>query len=123
MSTLLFVYGTLRKGGENQVTRLYPTSVFVGDASVNGKLFDMGGYPAIRLDDGGGSIIGEVYEIDDETLAKLDEFETDAGYDRMPIEIAVNGETRKCWIYGPPAGLSEGKPQIASGDWIGFLNA
>ena len=57
-----------------------------------------------------------------ETLAKLDGFEFDAGYDRMPIEIDVGGEAAKCWIYGPPGELSAGKPEIASGDWIAFLN-
>lgn len=120
MSTLLFVYGTLRKGGENQVTRLYPNSSFVGNASVKGKLFDMGGYPAILLNEEGYRIVGEVYDIDDETLAKLDAFELDAGYDRTPIETLVNDEPVSCWIYGPPAELSAGKPEVVSGDWIAY---
>lgn len=123
MSTLLFVYGTLRKGGENDITRIYPTSVLVSDASVKGTLFDMGGYPAILLDDAGTSIVGEIYEIDGETLAKLDDFETEAGYDRMSIEIPVNGNITPCWIYGPPSELSAGKSDVDSGDWIAYQQA
>jgi gamma-glutamylcyclotransferase (GGCT)/AIG2-like uncharacterized protein YtfP len=123
MSThLLFVYGTLRKGGKNEITRLYPTAAFAGNASVAGVLYDMGGYPAVVLDKDGTSVVGEVYEIDDETLAKLDEFELEAGYDRIAIEISVNGAHGSCWIYGPSAEVCAGKPEIASGDWIKHLS-
>ncbi len=119
MSThLLFVYGTLRKGGNNDIVRLYPTSALLGEASVTGRLFDMGGYPAILLDYGGVPVAGEVYEVDGETLAKLDDFEFDAEYDRTSIELSVNGETKTCWIYGPPANLTADKPEITCCDWI-----
>ncbi len=123
MSThYLFVYGTLRNGGENEITKLYPTAAFVGNASVNGRLFDMDGYPAIVLDDDGNPIIGEVYEIDDVTLAELDAFELDADYRRTPIVLEINGTSRPCWIYSPPVAYCAGKPEIFSGDWIKYVS-
>ncbi|MBK9153965.1 MAG: gamma-glutamylcyclotransferase [Chloracidobacterium sp.] len=117
---LLFVYGTLRRGGENEIPRLHPTSRFAGSASVRGRLYDMGGYPAIVLDTDGVSVIGEAYEVDGETLAKLDAFELDAAYDRIAIDISIGGSPRSCWIYGPAAELCAGKPEIPSGDWIEY---
>ncbi len=115
---LLFVYGTLRKDGVNAMRKLYPNSTFVGISSVNGRLYDMGGYPAIVLDDNASSVIGEVYKVEDETLAKLDAFELDADYHRTAVEITVNGIPTSCWIYGPHAELCAGRGQIRSGDWI-----
>jgi len=117
---LLFVYGTLRRGGENEITRNFPNAVYAGDASVTGRLFDMGGYPAIVLDDEAASVIGEVYEVDDETLAKLDAFELDADYRRTPIDVETCGTVRSCWIYVPPVAHCVGKPEIFSGDWIKY---
>lgn len=117
---LLFVYGTLRRGGENEIARLHPTSQFLRGASVRGRLYDMGGYPAIILDEEGISIAGEVYEIDEETLVRLDKFELDAGYDRKAIEIKGDGLATSCWIYGPPSGLCTGKSEIPSGGWIDY---
>ncbi|NOT49433.1 MAG: gamma-glutamylcyclotransferase [Acidobacteria bacterium] len=117
---LLFVYGTLKSGGSNAMTGLYPECVFIGTADVTGRLYDMGGYPAVVLDDAGYSVVGEVYQIDDPTLARLDEFEQAAEYNRMPIEVTVNGGTVSCWIYGPGVELCTGKTRIESGDWIGY---
>lgn len=117
---LLFVYGTLRRGGENEITRNYPNAVYAGDASVMGRLFDMGGYPAIVLDDEAASVIGEVYEIDDATLGKLDSFELDADYRRTPIDVEIHETRRSCWIYVPPAVHCARKPEILSGDWIKY---
>lgn len=115
---LLFVYGTLRKGGENEITRLYPAAVCVGNANITGRLFDMGGYPAIVLDEKAHAVVGEVYSIDNQTLARLDEFESDAGYDRISIDVMVNDLFRAWWLYRPPRALTAGRPEIASGDWI-----
>lgn len=116
----LFVYGTLRKGGANDITKLYPTAVFAGLATVRGLLYDMGDYPAIILDDRADPIAGEIYDIADATLSQLDLFEIDAGYRRMQIEISPSGVTTMCWIFGPDADLCAGKPEIVSGDWIEY---
>lgn len=116
----IFVYGTLRKEGINAMSGLFPMAKFVAGTHVRGHLFDMGGYPAILPDEDGVSVMGEVYEIDDETLALLDEFELDADYHRTETEIAVNGVLLKCWMYAPSPELCAGRPEIVSGDWIAF---
>ena len=120
---LLFVYGTLRRGGVNAMPLLYPDSAFVGNASVRGRLYDMGGYPAIVFDDDAGPVAGEVYTIDGETLQALDEFEASAEYARMRITIELNGSKTSCWAYSPKPELRIGKELIASGDWIQFAGA
>lgn len=117
---LLFVYGTLRRGGVNAITKLYPDAEFVGDASVDGMLYDMGGYPALVLAGDGARILGEVYRIDETTLASLDEFEADAEYDRERIEVDLNGDLVSCWIYRPEPQMCAGKRAVAGGDWIEY---
>jgi gamma-glutamylcyclotransferase (GGCT)/AIG2-like uncharacterized protein YtfP len=117
---LLFVYGTLRLGGSNAMTRLHPGSKFIGNASLAGRLYDMGGYPAIVIDGTARTVAGEIYEVDDATLASLDEFETEAGYDRVQIDAAGDGGITRCWMYRPEPEMCSGKPLVASGDWIAY---
>ena len=100
---------------------LYPKSKFVGNAFVSGNLYDMGGYPAVVLDENAGPIAGEVYTIDDETLKALDEFEASADYTRNLVELTLNGETLPGWIYSPEPDICSGKDLIESGDWIKYV--
>lgn len=58
----VFVYGTLRRGDDNDITRLKPEPVFVGSAAIAGTLYDLGAYPGIQLG-GEGLVHGEVYAI------------------------------------------------------------
>jgi gamma-glutamylcyclotransferase (GGCT)/AIG2-like uncharacterized protein YtfP len=71
---LVFVYGTLMAG--NPLHGALGDSEFVGQALVSGTLFDTGYYPALTppvLD--GDRVRGEVYDVDDATLAVLDRCE------------------------------------------------
>ena len=52
---------------------LFPEAKFIGQAKVRGCLYDLGEYPCLLLDEAGSSVLGEVYEIDDEILRQLDE--------------------------------------------------
>jgi gamma-glutamylcyclotransferase (GGCT)/AIG2-like uncharacterized protein YtfP len=117
---LLFVYGTLRRGGVNEITISHARAVFVGAASVRGRLHDMGGYPAVILDDAAGGIAGEVFEIDDAILAALDRFEAADDYHREQIEVLLNGTASRSWIYRPEPELCAGKPTVETGDWIEY---
>ena len=45
----VFVYGTLRRGGDNDITRLHPVPVWVGAATIKGVLYDLGRYPGVVL--------------------------------------------------------------------------
>lgn len=42
----------------------------VADAKVCGSLYDFGLYPGLRLNESKPLVVGEVYEVDDETLNK-----------------------------------------------------
>lgn len=117
---LLFVYGTLRCGGINEITISHPSVVLVGASSVRGRLHDMGGYPAVILDDAAGGIAGEVFAIDDATLAALDRFEAADDYHRERIDVLINGTASRCWIYRPEPELCSGKPTVETGDWIEY---
>jgi len=72
---LVFVYGTLRRGGARAMSIRFPNSKFIADAKVSGSLYDLGAYPGLLLNESNSLVIGEVYEVDDETLNKLDDFE------------------------------------------------
>ncbi|PYS79511.1 MAG: hypothetical protein DMF70_12915 [Acidobacteria bacterium] len=65
---LVFVYGTLRRGSARAMSIRFPGSRFVADAKVSGSLYDLGAYPGLLLDESNSMVIGEVYEVDNETL-------------------------------------------------------
>ena len=47
----LFVYGTLRRGGRNDIARIAPTARFVSFARLRGRLYDVNGrWPSLVLD-------------------------------------------------------------------------
>lgn len=117
---LVFVYGTLRRGSTHAMSIRFPKSRFVAEAKVSGSLFDLGAYPGFLLDDSNSLVVGEVYEVDDETLKELDDFESSSHYWRKQVKIALETQTKKCWIYAPNPEAVSGRTPIASGDWIEY---
>lgn len=67
----MFVYGTLKRGFGNH--SLLKDSEFQGSAVVQGTLY-VHGLPYYRRE-GSGSVYGELYRVDDDTLARLDRLE------------------------------------------------
>lgn len=116
----VFVYGTLRRGGVRAMPELFPGSEFVGRASVRGQLYDFGEYPGLRLGESGLHVAGEVYEVSEEVLRKLDDIEAPAYYSRREVEVSLGDGTVKCWIYEPDLSLYPSRTLIASGDWIAY---
>ena len=118
----VFVYGTLRAGGSNDIARFRPRPERVGDAVVAGTLYDLGAYPGAVL--GGDDVLhGEVYRITPEVEAALDRLEevADDGtgeYIKRECEVVVGGESVECLVYEiQPACVSDSRT-IASGDWF-----
>lgn len=97
---------------------LFPLSKFIGRARVAGSLYDMGEYPGLLLDESSSSVIGEVYEIDDEILNELDEIEASSDYSRRQVDAIVRDEKMTCWIYVGDSQLCPQGILITSGDWI-----
>jgi gamma-glutamylcyclotransferase (GGCT)/AIG2-like uncharacterized protein YtfP len=116
----VFVYGTLRRGGVRAMPELFPGAEFVGGASVRGQLYDFGEYPGLRLGESGSAVAGEVYEVSEEILRKLDDIEAPAFYSRSEVEVSLGGGTLKCWVYEPDLSLYPSRTPIASGDWIEY---
>lgn len=69
----LFVYGTLRRG--QPAHHLMGAARFLGACRTTPawRVLDLGEYPG--LVPGDTAVAGELYEVDDETLATLDEYE------------------------------------------------
>src|SRR5438270_3155908 len=98
---LLFVYGKLRKGGALPMDENFAGASFVGNATVNGKLYDLGQFPGLVLDGSDSQVLGAVYKIDDDTITRLDEIEASAEYFRQRRTAVVAKEKVDCWIYLP----------------------
>jgi len=108
---LVFVYGTLRQGESNH--SFLANSQLLGrfDTKPEYGLYDLGLYPG--LVSGHQSISGEVYLIDDDTLAKLDILEdVPVEYHRETIETPFG----TAWIYIYQEATSQ-EALIDSGDW------
>lgn len=112
MQHLLFVYGTLRKGESNQ--GFLSASEFLGrhETLPEYALYDLGPYPAVTQ--GHSSIVGEVYLIDDATLARIDQLEdVPVEYRREQIETPFG----QAWIY-LYQDTSKLDVLLSSGDWF-----
>jgi gamma-glutamylcyclotransferase (GGCT)/AIG2-like uncharacterized protein YtfP len=119
---LFFVYGTLRRGDDNDITCLKPVPQFMGDATIAGTMYHLGGYPGVTLG-GSGQIIGEVYSVSAELEKTLDAIESEYPaqpdeYAKRAIRVQVAGKWHDCFVYEINPAYIAGKPIIASGDWV-----
>jgi gamma-glutamylcyclotransferase (GGCT)/AIG2-like uncharacterized protein YtfP len=118
----VFVYGTLRRGDDNDITKLEPAPRFVGVAIIQGTMHHLGAYPGVVLG-GGGQVVGEVYAITPALERQLDEIEalypqqTDE-YFKRHIPIEVQGQRLTCIVYEINPRYIEGMRTILSGDWV-----
>ena len=122
----VFVYGTLRRGGRNDINQLRPTPRYVGMGEVQGRLYHIDWYPGLTL---GGeeavTVVGEVYRIAPELEALLDRIEqiediADSEYFKRSVPVAVDGVPVQCLLYEINPAHVRGKQVIGHGDWILF---
>lgn len=118
----VFVYGTLRRGDDNDITCLSPAPRWVGEARIAGTMYHFGRYPGVLLG-GDGQVTGEVYEISPELERVLDEIEElypqqTNEYFKRRITVQTVGRSVDCIVYEINAALVADKPVIASGDWV-----
>ncbi|MBS0449861.1 MAG: gamma-glutamylcyclotransferase [Proteobacteria bacterium] len=118
----VFVYGTLRAGGSNDIARWRPAPQLVGEAEIAGTLYDLGAYPGARLG-GAARVRGEVYRIDTALESQLDQLEDvrpdDQGeYLKREVQVQVGARALACLVYEIQLERVAGRPVIASGDWI-----
>jgi gamma-glutamylcyclotransferase (GGCT)/AIG2-like uncharacterized protein YtfP len=118
----VFVYGTLRAGDDNDITRLQPAPTFIGKAQIAGTLYHLGRYPGVVLG-GAGAVHGEVYQISAELERKLDEIESlypqqKDEYFKRELVVNVQGQAVPCVVYEINPIYTVGKPVLAGGDWV-----
>jgi len=118
----VFVYGTLRRGGSNDITRLQPAARYLGTARVAGVLYHLGAYPGMTLG-GDGWVQGEVYAIEPALEAQLDEIEGLGAdpmdeYAKREVVVDVDGRALPCLVYEINPRCIVAAPCIAHGDWL-----
>jgi len=118
----VFVYGTLRRGGRNDIARYRPAPVWIGEAGIAGTLYDLGAYPGVVL---GGTrrVRGEVYVIEPAVEAALDVLEEVAAdgsgeYIKRQVRVEVGSHWFDCLVYEIHPARIAGRRVIESGDWI-----
>ncbi len=118
----LFVYGTLRKGFDNEYAATLARSAhFAGRGRVRGTLYLIAQYPGLILaTEGDDWVIGEIYHLDDsgKTLRTLDHYEGSEQFQRVAAPVLMDSGAwiqAHVYIY---AGDTSGKQRIASGDFV-----
>ena len=114
----IFAYGTLRRGFHN--FRLLEDSKFLGNATTAPEftMLHLGGFPGI-VRGGETTIHGEVFEVDEPTLQRLDRLEGHPNFYRRE-ETAVtleDGNELPVSLYVLPERWRDHKSIIPSGVW------
>lgn len=113
---LVFVYGTLRRGGSNHY--MLADSNFLGKYTTEPlyTMFRLGQFPAV-VARGNTAIDGEIYRVSDEVFSLLDELECyPSVFSRQVIQTPA-GETW-LYVYNRLVGTEH---IVAHGDWLRYL--
>jgi len=113
--TLVFVYGSLKKGYSNH--EVLDDSTFIGDHVTDEKytMLSMGAFPCV--DDGGvAAIHGEVYAVTDEILKNLDILEGVPRFFKRKMLRSSYGEI-VMYVINKECLVNEDYPIIKDGIW------
>ena len=118
---LLFVYGTLKRGGKYH-DYLEEAELVEEQAVAKGTLYDTGmGYPALVLT-GASLVKGEIYDIPDVLWPALDYLEDYSGnpendlYDKVTIQVTSANKTYETFVYVAKDKRLL-KQRISTGNW------
>lgn len=120
----IFVYGTLLSGQYNNHRYLQnDESKLMGDARTTAfEMYSLGAYPAcIESEFDANEIIGEIWEVSDLVLEKLDRLE---GYPRFYNRKKIETTMGESWIYYMSREDMENKlfkEFIPSGSWLEYI--
>lgn len=103
MGRKMFVYGTLKRA--YSAAHIMPNSIFVKEATTTPhyRLFSAGPFPCLKKSpEEGRSIRGEIFDVDDRDLPRLDTYEGVAHglFSRGPISIQDMDEPVEAYFYG-----------------------
>lgn len=115
--TPVFVYGSLRRGQGNH--GLLHRAHFVRETHLRGafEMVSLGSFPGVfRQPEADRRLAGELYAVDEHTLALLDRLEGHPRfYERQPVELACR---QVAWVYILPAESVADRPVVEGGDWV-----
>jgi gamma-glutamylaminecyclotransferase len=116
--TAVFVYGTLKRGGQNH--HFLAGQQFLGPArtAAGFTLYSLGEFPGmVRTPASDRHVVGEVWEVDAPALAALDALEgiAEGLYERVtvPLESPFNDRPVETYLY---LRTLAGRPEIGA-DW------
>jgi gamma-glutamylcyclotransferase (GGCT)/AIG2-like uncharacterized protein YtfP len=120
---LVFVYGTLRRGGSNHFRMA--GAEFVTAGTITGRMYRINWYPGLVLDPAGDEIHGEVYSVGPELLAALDVFEGISagemdGSEYRRVQTTVVGQDSRllnAWVW-EWLGMTDESQRLRDGDWL-----
>lgn len=120
---LVFVYGTLRRGGSNHFRMA--GAEFISSGTIRGRMYRVDWYPGLILDPTGDEIHGEVYAVDTDLLSALDIFEgLSAGeiegseYRRVETSVVKqDSQALAAWVW-EWLGIVDESQRISDGDWL-----
>ena len=123
-SEYLFVYGTLLRQSQSPMSSmLLSNSKFIDKGTVRGRLFDIGEYPGIVVDeDSTKEVMGELFKLSNPSsiLKKLDSYEG-AEYKRIKADVYLeNGDHVSAWVYNFTQPTDD-YIRIKSGDYMSYL--
>lgn len=108
----LFVYGSLKQGFHNAVYLSDARFLGIHATDADYSMYDFGTYPGVSIG-GSTSIVGEIYEIDDQHLAATDRLEWYPDYYQRIVIETFHGDA---WMYVIREELCEGK-LLVPGVW------
>ena len=130
MQNLLFVYGTLRQNYGNH--GFLKNAQFLGEAKTQDKfvMHCRGSIPFVSESQAISHIVGEVYEVDDNNLAAIDqlegcypkrddsgEFESSSWYTRKQVAVQFGGGNNATYIWMYFNEQETQHPIISTGDY------
>ena len=114
--TLVFVYGTLKRGFSNHHFMAGQSFVGTATSAAGFALFDLGGYPGlVPAPASPEGVSGEVWSVDEACLARLDELEGTAEglyrRERIPLLGPFSASSVQAYVY---LGGTEGRRPLGS---------
>src|SRR5262245_31024731 len=111
MGTVLFIYGTLKRGMNNHSLLAGQTFLQTAKTKPLYRLLDLGPYPGlIATDKHGLAISGELWDVDQSSLQRLDSFEgVPTLFERRAVQIdSFSAEVQSYYYVGKYKGCDCG---------------
>ena len=127
MTNLLFVYGTLLRRSSHAMARfLAERALYVGEAKIMGRLYNLGRFPGLTVGEPGDFVYGDLYNLGEsaaQTIADLDRYEGDEStpdalfYRELAEVICTDGTAVQAWVWWF-RGAVKPEQRIASGRYL-----